>query len=160
MDADLQHPPVVLPLLLEKWREGYHVVLSIREQDANLSRFKRWTSTLFYSLMKRISDVEIRASASDFRLLSRKPLDALLRMGERHRFLRGMVQWLGFPSAEVRFHPDPRRAGTSKYDLRRMATLACDGLFSFSLAPLRLALMLGLLAVVSGVGISAWIVVA
>src|SRR5262249_18496658 len=76
MDADLQHPPAVLPLLLDKWRDGHDVVLSIREQDANLSRFKRWTSALFYQLMRRISDVDIRASASDFRLLSRRALDA------------------------------------------------------------------------------------
>ncbi|MBI3412397.1 MAG: glycosyltransferase family 2 protein [Planctomycetes bacterium] len=160
MDADLQHPPAAVPLLLEKWRQGFDVVLSIREQDANLSRFKRWTSALFYLLLRTISNVEIRAAASDFRLLSRRALDALLRMGERHRFLRGMVQWLGFPAAEVRFHPDRRRAGESKYDLRRMATLACDGLFGFSLAPLRLALAVGSLAVLSGLGISAWIVVA
>jgi dolichol-phosphate mannosyltransferase len=102
------------------------------------------TSGGFYRLLRRWSDVDVRTAASDFRLLSRKALDALLALQESHRFLRGMVQWLGFRVAEVPFRPDARRAGASKYTLTKMLRLAADGLFSFSRVPLRLSVSLGL----------------
>jgi polyisoprenyl-phosphate glycosyltransferase len=157
MDTDLQHPPAVLPLLLRKWREGFQVVITIREDDKRLGFTKRFTSNAFYRLMAMFSDTDVRLAASDFRLLSRTAMAALLQMREHHRFLRGMVQWLGFPSAEVRFVPDERRAGHSKYTARRLLRLAGDGLFSFSRVPLRIACYLGLLVIASGVAHSIWI---
>jgi dolichol-phosphate mannosyltransferase len=159
MDSDLQHPPRVLPLLLRKWQEGHDVVITIREDDRRLGLFKRLTSAAFYRLMSLFSDTDIRLAASDFRLLSRKALQALVQLREHHRFVRGLVQWLGFRSAEIVFTPDERRAGQSKYNLRRMLRLAGDGLFSFSRVPLRLATYLGLLAVAVGLGHSAWCLV-
>ena len=156
MDSDLQHPPHVLGQLLQTWRQGHDVVITIRADDHRLSLFKRCTSGVFYRLMALMSDTDIRLAASDFRLLSRRALQALLQLREQHRFLRGMVQWLGFRSAEVAFMPDERRAGQSKYTLRRMLRLAGDGLFSFSRAPLRLATYLGLGAVGMGLAHSAW----
>jgi dolichol-phosphate mannosyltransferase len=143
LDSDLQHPPALIPELVAKWREGHDVVLTIRADDPRLGRFKRFSSTLFYRLLRRCSDLEVRVAASDFRLLSRKALDALLRLRESHRYLRGMVQWLGFRVAEVPFRPDERRAGVSKYTLRRMVRLALDGLLSFSRVPLRLSVWTG-----------------
>ncbi len=106
--------------------------------------------------MALLSDADIRLAASDFRLLSRRAVQGLLQLREQHRFLRGMVQWLGFRSAEIPFTPDQRRAGQSKYTLRRMLRLAGDGLFSFSRVPLRLAAYLGLAAVGIGMAHSAW----
>jgi dolichol-phosphate mannosyltransferase len=157
MDADLQHPPALLAELLQHWRDGYDVVITLRKEDPRLSLFKRFTSKAFYKVMHSLSDTEIRDAASDFRLLSRKALGALLQLKEQHRFVRGMVQWLGFRVKEVAFMPDERRAGQSKYTFKRMLRLAMDGLFSFSRAPLRLPIWLagvfGLVA--AGHGITA-----
>lgn len=147
MDSDLQHPPALIPRLLEKWREGHDVVLTIRGDDKRLSLSKRLTSKLFYCLIRSMSDTDIRPAGSDFRLLSRKAVDQLKQLRERHRFLRGMVQWLGLPTAEIPFTPHSRRTGQSKYTFRRMLKLASDGILSFSLAPLRLAMGLGVLAI-------------
>jgi dolichol-phosphate mannosyltransferase len=156
MDSDLQHPPRVLAELLKHWREGHDVVITVRADDERLSLFKRWTSKAFYAVMGLVSDTDIRLAASDFRLLSRRALAGLLQMREQHRFVRGMVQWLGFQTAEVAFTPDERKAGQSKYTLQRMLRLAGDGVFSFSRVPLRIATYLGLLAIALGVGHSAW----
>jgi dolichol-phosphate mannosyltransferase len=151
MDSDLQHPPELLPALLEKWKEGYEVVLTIREDDPRLGRFKRLTSRVFYQVMRVLSDTEVRMSASDFRLMSAKAVGALLQLPETHRFLRGMVNWVGFPTTALSFQPASRGGGVSKYTLRRMANFAIDALFSFSKAPLRLSLVLG--AAVLGLGL-------
>jgi dolichol-phosphate mannosyltransferase len=149
MDSDLQHPPAVIPQLLSKWREGYEIVLTIRDEDKRLNLGKRLTSRLFYWVMSLLSDVDIRPARSDFRLLTRRAVAGLLQMHERHRFLRGMVQWLGFPTAEVSFHPDSRKAGQTKYTVRGLFNLASDALFSFSRTPLRLSFYLGFLALAS-----------
>jgi dolichol-phosphate mannosyltransferase len=146
MDSDLQHPPTLIPELLAKWKDGFDVVLTIRLDDPALGWFKRWSSKCFYRLLALVSDTEIRMSAADYRLMSRRALDSLLELKETHRFLRGMVQWLGFPSAEVSFQPVSRKAGVSKYTFRRMANFAFDGLISFSKVPLRISLLLGLAA--------------
>jgi len=156
MDSDLQHPPDVIPALLEKWKEGHDIVLTVREEDPDLGWFKRVTSRAFYRLMAWISDTEIRLAAADFRLMSRRSLDSFLQLRETHRFLRGMVQWLGFPSTEVRFVPAPRKAGLSKYTLRRLLNLALDGVLSFSKVPLRLSMFAGLAAVLFGVVVAGY----
>jgi dolichol-phosphate mannosyltransferase len=157
LDADLQHPPSLLPTLVQKWREGCDVVLTIREDDPGLGFFKRFSSRWFYRVLGLVSDTDVRLAAADYRLLSRRAVDALLRMRETHRFLRGMVQWLGFRVAEVPFRPAGRRAGVSKYTLRRMAGFACDGLLSFSKVPLRLALVAGLAALAVSFVLAGWI---
>jgi dolichol-phosphate mannosyltransferase len=144
LDSDLQHPPDLIPALLEKWKDGYDVVLTLREDDPRLSYFKRLTSRAFYHAMRYVSDTEVRMAASDFRLMTRKAVDALLKLHETHRFLRGMVNWLGFPTATVPFRPATRGGGVSKYTLRRMANFAADALLSFSKVPLRLAGFAGL----------------
>jgi dolichol-phosphate mannosyltransferase len=146
MDSDLQHPPALIPALLGKWQEGNEVVLTIREEDPNLTWFKRATSRWFYRFMRLVSDTEIRFSAADFRLMSRRAVDGLLQLRESHRFLRGMVQWLGFPKAEVHFTPASRKAGVSKYNLRRLVNFALDAILSFSKVPLRVSMVLGLAA--------------
>jgi dolichol-phosphate mannosyltransferase len=152
MDSDLQHPPELIPELLAKWREGAEVVITIRAEDPTVSWLKRFTSRAFYRMMHYVSRTEIRAAASDFRLMTRTAIQGLLQMGESQRFIRGMVQWLGFPCAQVVFSTPPRIAGQSKYTFRSMLKLALDGMFSFSRLPLRLSLFLGLLLVIIGFG--------
>ncbi len=156
MDSDLQHPPELIPALLEKWKEGFDVVLTIREDDADLGVFKRFTSGMFYRTMRLLSDTEIRFAAADYRLMSRKAVDGLLQLRETHRFLRGMVQWLGFRTAEVRFMPARRKAGLSKYNLRRMINFAADGIVSFSRLPLRISVFLGILSLAFSFLFAAW----
>jgi len=156
LDSDLQHPPALIPALLERWRAGHDVVLTLREDDPRLGRLKRWSSRLFYRLMHVVSDTELRAAASDFRLMSRRAVKALLRLRESHRFLRGMVSWLGFPTVTMPYVPASRAAGVSKYTFRKMLRLAADGLLSFSRAPLRLAPAVGgaFAAVGAGLGVA------
>ncbi len=155
LDSDLQHPPSLIPALLEQWHKGHDVVLTFREDDPRLSYFKRLSSRAFNTVMRWLSDTPVSSAASDYRLLSRKAVDALLRLHEKHRFLRGMVNWLGFPTTTVAFHPASRGAGVTKYTLRRMLALAIDAMLSFSKLPLRLALLLGLMLVVLGGGFGA-----
>jgi dolichol-phosphate mannosyltransferase len=155
LDSDMQHPPALIPALLARWREGHDIVLTLREDDPRLGWFKRMTSRAFNRVMRWLSETEVRAAASDYRLLSRKAVDCLLQLHETHRFLRGMVNWLGFRTATVSFFPAVRGAGVTKYTLRRMTALAVDAMLSFSKLPLRLALGLGLAILLLGIGYGA-----
>jgi polyisoprenyl-phosphate glycosyltransferase len=146
IDADLQHPPALIPYLLGKWREGFDVVRAIRARTVSTG----WGSRLFARLFHRLSETPVAEGITDFCLLSRRAVTALLQMRETHRFLRGLVGWLGFPSAEVSFHPAPRRAGVSKFSPLRLAGYALDALLSFSRAPLRVSFFLGLLFLLLG----------
>jgi dolichol-phosphate mannosyltransferase len=150
LDSDLQHPPELIPSLVRLWEDGHDVVLTLRQDDPRLGLFKRLTSWAFYKLLRTISATEVRPAAADYRLLSRKAVDALLCLPESHRFLRGMVNWIGFAPVTVPFQPRQRGAGTSKYTLRRMATFATDGLLSFSRVPLRLSFLAGGVSAVLG----------
>jgi dolichol-phosphate mannosyltransferase len=155
LDSDLQHPPAVIPQLLARWREGHDIVLTLREDDPRLGWFKRMTSRAFNRVMRWLSETEVRAAASDYRLLTRKAVTALLQLHETHRFLRGMVNWLGFRTATVSFFPDLRGGGVTKYTLRRMTGLAVDAMLSFSKLPLRMSLVLGGLVTALGLGYAA-----
>jgi dolichol-phosphate mannosyltransferase len=143
IDTDLQHPPALIPVLLDKWQAGAEVVVTVRRDAPDMGPFKRFSSRVFYRLLGWLSETEIRVGAPDYRLLSRRAVDGLLRMREAHRFLRSQVQWLGFPTAEVDFQAENRRAGTTKYNVRRLLNLAADALVSSSTLPLRLATLLG-----------------
>ena len=159
MDSDLQHPPPIILDMLKEWRTGCDVVLTIRRDNQSLSPFKRLIIPLFYGDLRSCGGIDLNPAVCDFRLLSRKAVDALLAMPERHRFLRGMVQWLGLPSREVSFDVQPRFAGRSKFTIRRLARLARDGLCSFSDVTLKTALLLaGAMLLASLVGTTAaWI---
>ncbi len=150
LDSDLQHPPSLIPALVEQWRKGHDIVLTYREDDPRLSYFKRLSSRAFNAVMHWLSDTPVSSAASDYRLLSRQAVDALMRLHEKHRFLRGMVNWLGFRTTTVAFHPASRGAGATKYTLRRMLALAVDAMLSFSKLPLRLPLLMGLLLIALG----------
>lgn len=150
IDADLQDPPEVILEMVQKWREGYDVAFGRRAVRTGETRFKLWTAGLFYRLINRLADIEIPLDTGDFRLMDRKVVDALRRMPERDRFLRGMVSWVGFRQTEVRYDRAPRAGGETKYPLRKMLRLALDGIVSFSLVPLRGATFLGLAATALG----------
>jgi polyisoprenyl-phosphate glycosyltransferase len=144
IDADLQDPPEIIPEFVAKWREGFEVVVGQRLERPQETLFKRVTAHAFYRILNGMSDVPIHLDAGDFRLLDRKVLDALNRMPERYRLLRGMVSWVGFRQAAVPYKRAARFAGTTKYSLSRMFSLALDGLISFSTVPLRLMTLIGL----------------
>ena len=146
MDADLQHPPRVVPLLVEEWRRGSKIVKTIRQETAELSAFKRITSRLYYRLFSYLSGVDIHAGMADFRLVDRDVLEQILAFKEAGLFLRGIVQWVGYPSSTVSFECGPRYSGTTKYTLSRMILFAWHGISSFSLVPLRIGILLGLAA--------------
>lgn len=148
MDSDLQHDPALIPAMLERWRAGAMVVTAVRREDPSAGAAKRLSSVLFYRAINLLSDTPVTADAPDFRLLDRKAVDALCAMKESHRFLRGMVGWLGFPQATLPFEPRPRRGGRAGYTWGKMAAFALDGIVSFSTRPLRLALWLGVGALV------------
>jgi dolichol-phosphate mannosyltransferase len=144
MDADLQDPPEIVGEMIAKWKDGFEVVYARRLSRSGDSVFKRATANIFYKLLGRMSSVLIPADVGDFRLIDRKVLDALRRMPEQDRFIRGMIAWLGFRQTEVTFHRSPRLAGETRYPLWKMVQLAVNAALSFSDAPLRLAIWFGL----------------
>ncbi len=144
MDADLQDPPEVIGDMISRWRDGFEIVYGRRLSRHGESQFKRWTASLFYRVLARLSSIDIPRDVGDFRLIDRKVLEAFRAMSERDRFVRGMFAWLGFRQTEVTFHRLPRFAGETKYPFWRMLRLAVNGALSFSEAPLRLAIWCGL----------------
>lgn len=150
MDADLQHPPTLIPTLVQHFRSGSDVVVAVREETEGATFFKRASSRGFYRLFNALSDVKLENGAADFYLLSRRARRALTSMPERRRFLRGMVAWLGFPRTLVPYQASARVAGVSKYTLRKMVRFALDAIFAFSSAPIRLAVRFGVLVALLG----------
>lgn len=143
LDADLQHPPELIPTLIQKWREGYEVVYTVRQPDPNLSWFKKSTSKQFYNLLRKVSGLKIEDGAADFRLLDRKVIDTLKQFKENDLFLRGAISWVGFRQCRILYQPAARYAGRSKYSFRKMMQLAAMGITSFSTKPLYLSVLLG-----------------
>lgn len=160
MDADMQHPPELIPEMVERWREGYQVVYTIRLDGREGSAFKRWTSRAFYALLNWVTDTPMIPGAADFRLIDRAVVDCLNSMQERARFLRGLVSWVGFRQIGIPFAVRPRHDGRSKYSLRKMLALAINGLTSFSALPLRLATYCGFCAAFAGIPYALWTVYA
>ena len=158
MDADLQHPPELIPQLIAKWEEGFDVVNAVREKTQRARIFKRASSRIFYGLMSRVSRTPITAGVADFRLLDRRIVKCLCGMKERSRFLRGMVGWLGFRQTGVSYVAKPRHTGKSKYSLSKMLGFGVDGITGFSSFPLRIATYLGFLAAVIGLPYGVWAV--
>jgi dolichol-phosphate mannosyltransferase len=146
LDADLQDPPELLSAMIEKARaEEADVVYGVRRTRPHDTPFKRATTMLFYRILDRLADTRIPLDTGDFRLMSRRALDVLNAMPEQHRFLRGMISWIGYRQVALEYDRDARFAGETKYPFRKLLRLAIDGVTSFSIKPLRLAAYLGLL---------------
>ena len=145
MDGDLQHPPEVIPELVQRWRDGFEVVYGVMTERGGESWFKDWTARTFYRVLRRLARIDVPPSAGDFRLVDRRAVDAFVSLRERNRYVRGMFSWIGFSQTGVPYSSPPRTTGRTKYTLPRMARLAVHGIFSFSNAPLRLVLGLGFL---------------
>lgn len=144
MDADMQHPPELIPELITKWREGYDVVYTIRKDIEGIGFFKRTTSRIFYKFINSISNVDIPLGAADFRLLDKKVVNELRTFKEDSPFIRGIVSWLGFKQTGIDYEPQNRHSGSTKYTLRKMVSFAIHGITSFSIVPLRASVIFGL----------------
>lgn len=138
IDADLQDPPELIADMIKKWREGHDVVYAVRTEREGETWFKRVTAAGFYRLLGRMTNIEIPADVGDYRLMTRRFVDQFKKLGERDRFVRGLVSWVGFSQAGVPYKRDARYAGETKYPLRKMLRFAKDGITSFSTLPLRL----------------------
>jgi glycosyltransferase involved in cell wall biosynthesis len=145
LDGDGEHPPQLIPQMLELAASGYDVVLTQRVEAQRARVFKRWTSDAFYGLINRIGSTHILPGSGDFRLMKRSVVDALCNMREYQRFLRGMVAWMGYKTVILPYTPADRLGGQSKYSLRKMLRLATNAIFSFSLVPLYIAISVGAL---------------
>ena len=144
MDCDLQHPPELIPRLLEEFERGYDIVHAVRRYGNQTGPLKRWSSAMFYRLQNALSPVEMQPGAADFRLVSRKVARVFqTSIRERNQFLRGLFQWVGFRSTVVPFVSLPRASGTTKYDVRRLVKFSMAGILGFSKVPLRAATLLG-----------------
>lgn len=156
IDGDLQDPPSLIHEMLEKWKEGYHVVYAQRQKRSGESLFKRFSAFCFYRVIHSLTNIEIPPDTGDFRLMDRLVVDQLNNLPERSRFLRGLVCWVGFKKIGILYDRAERTAGTSKYPLRKMIRLAIDGITSFSTTPLKLSFMIGLLSTVIALGVFIW----
>ncbi len=145
MDGDGQHPPRLIPELIRLADSGYDIVLTQRIEQGQQSSFKKWSSETFYKILNKVSDTQTLPGGADFRLMNRESLDALLSLTEYHKFLRGMVSWIGFRSVILPFEVPERLAGKTKYSLKKMFRLASDAVFSFSMVPLYIGLSAGAL---------------
>jgi polyisoprenyl-phosphate glycosyltransferase len=145
IDADLQDPPEVIPQMVREWAEGNDVVYGKRRVRPGESAFKLMSAKYFYRFINRLADVDIPLDTGDFRLMDRKALDAFLNMREQHRFVRGMVAWVGYKQKAVEYDREARFAGVTKYPLKKMLRLATDAILGFSNVPLRLATIIGFL---------------
>lgn len=144
MDGDLQDPPELIPDLFAKYQEGYHVVYAKRKVRKGESVFKKFTAKAFYRIIKKITSVDIPLDTGDFRLISDKVANELVKLDEKNKFIRGQIAWLGFRQTFVEFDRQERHSGVTKFSIRKMMSFAFDGITSFSNVPLQIATFMGL----------------
>lgn len=149
IDADLQDPPELIPELVRRWHEGYDVVYAKRIARDGESSFKKFTAYAFYRTIGRMSRVQIPRDTGDFRLLSRRAVQALAKLREQHRFMKGLFAWIGYPQVAVPYRREPRHAGETKWNYWRLWNFALEGITAFTTAPLRLATYLGLVTAIA-----------
>jgi polyisoprenyl-phosphate glycosyltransferase len=143
MDADMQHPPMLIHSMIDKWIEGYDIVFTVRQEDKNLPVFKRITSKYFYKLLNSFSEINIPEGAADFRLLDKKVITVLRQLNENFLFFRGLVSWIGFKQFKIEYQPNERFSGQSKYSVKKMIKFASSGITSFSTRPLKISIYAG-----------------
>ncbi|MBN8837529.1 MAG: glycosyltransferase family 2 protein [Sphingobacteriia bacterium] len=143
MDGDMQHPPSLIPELIQKWEEGYDIVYTIRKDHKEIPMLKRRTSEMFYNVMNRLSDIDIESGTADFRLMDKSVINVVRNFNEADLFWRGLVKWIGFSQIGIEYEPAERVKGKSKYTFRKMLQFALRGITSFSTKPLGIAIYLG-----------------
>ena len=148
IDADLQDPPELIPEMLKLWEEGNEVIYGKRKSREGESRFKLLTASMFYKTLNALSDVEIPKDTGDFRLVDRKVVEVINSLPEHNKFLRGLFSWVGFKQKAYEYERKERYAGKTKYPLKKMLKLAQDGIFSFSIKPLKIVGAMGILSVI------------
>jgi glycosyltransferase involved in cell wall biosynthesis len=158
IDADLQDPPELIARFVERWREGYDVVYGTRGERDGETWLKKATASAFYRLIGRISATPIPADTGDFRLLSRRAHEALKGLRERHRFMKGLFAWVGYRQCALVYQRDPRFAGESKFNYRKLWNFALEGITSFSVVPLKLATWVGMLTALVAFLFGLWVV--
>ena len=158
IDADLQDPPELIRTFIEHWREGFDVVYGTRASRAGETRFKKFTASTFYKVIGHLSETPVPRDTGDFRLLSRRALDALRQVRERQRFMKGLFAWVGFRQKAVVYARDPRFAGATKWNYWRLWNFAIDGITSFSGAPLKIATYAGIAVALLAFVFGLWII--
>ena len=153
IDADLQDPPELIPQMLELWEQGNEVIYGKRKSRKGESAFKLLSAKMFYKTLNALSDVEIPKDTGDFRLVDRKVIDVINEMPEHNKFLRGLFSWVGFKQYAFEYERQERKAGKTKYPLKKMMKLASDGIISFSTKPLKIVGGIGILAIIVSIGI-------
>lgn len=146
MDADMQHPPELLPVLLEQWEEGYDIVYTRRAEDKSLGKMKRKSSKWFYRILNSVSDIKLEEGTADFRLMDRRAINVVVNFKGSDLFIRGIVTWIGFKQKDIIYTPHKRLSGESKYTVKKMLNLATQGILSFSTKPLKMAVYFGFTA--------------
>jgi len=157
MDSDLQHPPELIPQLIEKWREGFDLVYTVRQDTTDATAFKKLSATLFYKILNFLSHTQIPPNAADFRLLDRQVVTAFANLRERTRFMRGLTGWVGFKTVGIPYVAQSRKGGQTSYSFRRMLRLAIDGIVSFSTLPLHVAIYVGFIEALLGFAYGLWV---
>jgi len=158
IDADLQDPPELIPELFDAYREGYDVVYAQRVSRAGERALKKITAFIFYRLIQAATRVKIPSDTGDFRLLSRRALDALKQLREQHRFMKGLFAWIGFPQKAVLYHRDPRKAGQTKWNYWKLWNFAVEGFTSFTIGPLKVATYLGICTATAAFLYAVWVI--
>lgn len=160
MDSDLQHPPEMLPEMLDYWAQGYQIVYTCRRRQGDRGRVKELLSRSFYHLLDLLSEVRFEEGTADFRLMDRAVVEALGQFGERSLFFRGLINWMGYRRKALEYDAPPRAAGSSQYSFRRMLGMGLEAIFSFSLLPLRLSHAIGAVGMLASLLYAAWVLVA
>jgi polyisoprenyl-phosphate glycosyltransferase len=159
IDADLQDPPELIPELIREWQNGYDVVYAQRSHRKGESLLKRTTAHFFYRFIQRISKIAIPEDTGDFRILSRRAVNALNTFNEQHRFMKGLFAWIGYRQKAVQYQRDPRHSGETKWNYWKLWNFALDGITSFTIAPLKISTYLGLLTAVGAFGYGIYMII-
>jgi len=159
MDADGQHPPIIIPELINEYQKGFDIVNTKRISTADASLFKKLSSKWYYKILNTLTDIKIESNSSDFRLMTKRTVKAFLKIDEKDRFTRGLVKWIGFKQSVIEFKAPERMSGKSKYTFRKMFRFAFDGITSFSSKPLKFSIITGIFSLFSGIIYSIYIII-
>ncbi len=151
IDADLQDPPELIPEMIKKWEEGYKIVYARRVTRKGERKFKLWSASIFYWVLKKLTDIKIPLNTGDFRLIDKRVVRELRKIKEKNRFVRGLSSWVGFQQVGIEYEREKRFAGKTKYPLKKMISFALDGILSFSQKPLKIALNIGFISILLGI---------